>query len=57
MRSTLALVLKLALIVGTILLGALPAWGQGPLPPPPSPWSFEVTPYLWAAGLPPSRTS
>ena len=51
MRSTLALVLKLALIVGTILLGALPAWGQGPLPPPPSPWSFEVTPYLWPAGL------
>ena len=38
-------------IIACILLLALPAWAQGPIPPRPSPWSFEVTPYLWAAGL------
>jgi hypothetical protein len=33
MTSTLVLVLKLALIVGAVLV---PAWGQGPIPPPPT---------------------
>jgi hypothetical protein len=51
MTSTLVLVLKVALVAGAVLVAAPPAWGQGPIPPPPSPWSFEVTPYLWAAGL------
>jgi hypothetical protein len=36
MTSTLVLVLKLALIVGAVLLVAVPAWGQGPIPPPPT---------------------
>jgi hypothetical protein len=38
-------------LVALIVLADLPALGQGPIPPKPSPWSFEVTPYLWTAGF------
>jgi opacity protein-like surface antigen len=34
-----------------IVLAALPAWGQGATPSLPSPWSVELTPYLWATAL------
>jgi hypothetical protein len=35
-----------ALVVLAVAVdGALPAWGQAPIPPRPGPWSFEVTPY------------
>lgn len=51
MTSTLVLLLRLTLIVGAILLTAFPAWGQRPIPPLPSPWSVEFTPYLWAGGM------
>lgn len=50
MTQRLSLLVR-SLIIAGIILAALPAWGQGPLPPKPSPWSFEVTPYLWTAGL------
>jgi hypothetical protein len=39
------------LIIAGILLLALPAWAQGPTPPKPNPWSFQITPYLWVAGF------
>jgi hypothetical protein len=51
MTSALLLVLKLGVIVVGVLVAALPAWGQGPIPPRPSPWSFELTPYLWLASF------
>jgi opacity protein-like surface antigen len=38
-------------VLAVAAAGALPAWGQAPTPPKPGPWSFEATPYLWAAGL------
>jgi hypothetical protein len=51
MTSALLPVLKLGVIVVGILVAALPAWGQGPIQPRPSPWSFELTPYLWLAAF------
>jgi len=44
------MMVRAAIVAGVVLL-ALPAWAQDPIPPKPSPWSFEVTPYLWTAGL------
>jgi Outer membrane protein beta-barrel domain len=40
-----------SLIAAAVLVLAVPASAQTPPPSKPSPWSFEVTPYLWAAGL------
>jgi opacity protein-like surface antigen len=40
-----------SLIAAAVLVLAVPASAQTPPPTKISPWSFEVTPYLWAAGL------
>ncbi|MCJ7440671.1 MAG: hypothetical protein MUO25_03715 [Thermoanaerobaculaceae bacterium] len=48
--STSSAVAALSVAVALVLLPVAPAVAQSN-PPPPGTWQFQVTPYLWAAGI------